>query len=178
MLIETSNNMTNYLEKFTTNSPTACQRFCQVADDCHFFTYQFKTNYCWFFNGSLIFSKRQFNREGYISGPKYCETLHPVSKGGFKIQVHSPFLHIERVNNTLITFNLPTPHTHAWDNCKEICSVNQNCTSFDYCFREENKYFEFFDCNIKDNTLPKLVFKAPNHCVESVKQNCTLTYEE
>ena len=36
MLTETSNNLTNYFEKFTTNSPTACQRFCQVAEDCYF----------------------------------------------------------------------------------------------------------------------------------------------
>ena len=178
MLTETSNNLTNYFEKFTTNSPTACQRFCQVAEDCYFFTYQFKTNYCWFFNDSLIYSERQFIREGYISGQKYCETLHPLSKGGFKIQVHSPFLHIERVNDSMISFDLPTPHTHAWENCKEICSENKNCTSFDYCFREENESFEFFDCIIKDNTLPKLVSKTPNRCVKSVKQNCTLTYEK
>ena len=178
MLVETSNNMTNYFEKFTTNSPTACQRFCQVADNCYFFTYQFKTNYCWFFNDSLIYSEMQFNREGYISGPKYCETLHPVSKGGFKIQVQSPFLYIERVNDTLISFVLPTPHTDAWESCKEICSKNENCTSFDYCFREESTSFEFFDCNIKGNTLSELVLKTPNHCVKSVKENCTLTYNE
>ena len=35
-LTETSNNLTNYFEKFTTNFPTACQRFCQVAEDCCF----------------------------------------------------------------------------------------------------------------------------------------------
>ena len=178
MLTQTSNNGTTYFEKFTTNSPTACQRFCQVAEDCYFFTYQFKTNYCWLFNDSLIYSERQFNREGYISAPKYCETFHPVSKGGFKIQVHSPFLHIERVNDTLISFDLPTPHTHAWENCKEICSEHQNCTLFDYCFREENESFEFFDCYIKDNTLSELGLKTQNHCVKSVKQNCTLTYVE
>ena len=118
------------------------------------------------------------HREGYISGPKYCETLNPVSKGGFKIQIHSLFFLIQRVNAALISFDGPTPHTYAWENCRKNFEENTNCTSFDYCFREENESFEFFDCDMKCNTLSELISKSPNHCVKSIKQNCTLTYEE
>ena len=120
-LIEASNDNPNYFDKMATNTPTACQRFCQVYRGNCFFTYHSKINYCWFFNDRLIFAERQFNGKGYISGPKYCGTPYPVSKGGFKIQVHSPFLYIQGANATLISFDSPTLHTYTLDNYREIC---------------------------------------------------------
>ena len=45
---------------------------------------------------------------------------------------------IQLVNATLISFDGPTPHTHDWENCKEKCEDNTNCTLFDYCYREQN----------------------------------------
>ena len=43
------------------------------------------------FHKGLNISGSKFEEEGYISGPKYCETLHPEVKGGFKIEVDKPW---------------------------------------------------------------------------------------
>ena len=78
-------------------------------------------------------------------------------------------LYIQRVNAILISFDVPVPHTHAWENSTEICKENTNCISVDYCFREENESFDFLDCNIKGNPLLELVAKPPNNYGKSVK---------
>ena len=44
--------------------------------------------------------------DGYISGSKYCETLHPDSKGGFRIEGDKPWLRFHHTGS------------HAWENCK------------------------------------------------------------
>ena len=70
--------------------------------------------------------------------------------------------------------DLPQLPSHAWENCKQICTSNKNCTSFDYCFVKETKEFEIFNCFMKGNTFSETFLKTPNHCVKSVKQNCSV----
>ena len=157
------------------NSPTECQTFCQLITKCYFFTYKFETNQCWFFNKGLDYSEKQFYADGYISGPKYCKTLQPISKGGFEIQVYNSGM---KFNDTLMTLSdLPKIRTHAWESCKRICSLNEKCTSFDYCFKEESKSYELFSCYMKGNTSAEEILKSPRHCVNSVKQNCSVILE-
>ena len=153
--------------------------FLSRFKNCYFFTYKFETNQCWFFHSGLDYLKKRFYAEGYISGPKYCETLHPLSKGGFKIQVDKPWLKFNDTywNYDLYLYDLPKTPTHAWESCKRICSVNKKCTSFDYCFQEENESYELFSCYMKGNTSAETILKSPSHCVKSVKQNCTLIEE-
>ena len=142
---------------------------------CYFFTYKFETNQCWFFNKGLDYSKKQFYADGYISGPKYCKTLQPISKGGFEIQVYNSGM---KFNDKLMTLSdLPKILTHAWESCKRICSLNEKCTSFDYCFKEESKSYELFSCYMKGNTSAEDILKSPRHCVNSVKQNCSVILE-
>ena len=64
-----------------TNSPMECQAYCQGERLCRFFTFKVDTNQCWFFTDMIDYPRRNFKEEGYISGPEYCETTHPVSKG-------------------------------------------------------------------------------------------------
>ena len=116
-------------------------------------------------------SGSKFEEEGYISGPKYCETLHPEVKGGFKIEVDKTW---SKFNETFVWKELPSVITHGWDVCKKICSRNQKCPLFDYCFAKETNDFEFFQCYMKSNTFSETLLKSPNHCVKSVKQKCTI----
>ena len=158
---------------YFTNSPTECQTVCQVTDKCNYFTYNFKTNKCWLFAWRPSVSSSE---DGYISGSKYCETLHPEFKGGFKIQGDKPWL---KFNSSFLvkvskSTDLPQLPSHAWENCKQICTSNKNCTSFDYCFVKETNDFEMFNCFMKGNTFSETFLKTPNHCVKSVKQNCTV----
>lgn len=117
----------------------------------------------------LDYPKRKCKGEDYISGPEYCDTTHPIYKGGFQIQVYKPWL---RFNGTFLWYNLPRLLSHAWESCRRICSFNKNCTSFDYCFSVETNSREVFDCYLKSNTLEEAVIQAPEHCVSSVKQTC------
>ena len=57
---------------------------------------------------------------------------------------------------------------------KEICTTNKNCTSFDYCFAQETNDFELFNCYMKGNTFSETILKTPNHCVKSIKENCSI----
>ena len=157
------------------NSPTECQTFCQLITKCYFFTYKFETNQCWFFNKGLDYSKKQFYADGYISGPKYCKTLQPISKGGFEIQVYNSGM--KSLIDGMKLSDLPKIRTHAWESCKRICSLNEKCTSFDYCFKEESKSYELFSCYMKGNTSAEEILKSPRHCVNSVKQNCSVILE-
>ena len=132
-----------------------------------------KQNKCWMFawKPSITSSK-----DGYISGPKYCETLHPISKGGFRIEGDKPWL---RFNSSFLfkvsqSAKLPQLPSHAWENCKYICSTNKNCSSFDYCFAKDTNDFELFNCYMKSNTFSETLLKTPRHCVKSVKQNCNI----
>ena len=117
------------------------------------------------------------SKDGYISGPKYCETLHPVSKGGFRIEGDKPWL---RFNSSFLvkvsqSAKLPQLPSHAWENCKYICSTNKNCSSFDYCFAKDTNDFELFKCYMKGITFSETLLKTPSHCVKSVNQegrNC------
>ncbi len=174
-LFEFSNDLRNeYLVPIPLfmNSPTECQTFCQRLIKCHFFTYKLETNQCWFFHKGLDYSKKRFYAEGYISGPKYCKTLQPISKGGFEIQVYNTGL---KFNGTHASHTyIPKTRTHAWESCKRICSLNDKCTSFDYCFQEEKKSYELFMCYMKGNTSSEAILKSPRHCVKSVKQNCSV----
>ena len=160
----------NNISRFT-NSPMECQAYCQGERYCRFFTFKVDTNQCWFFTDMVDYPRRKFKEEGYISGREYCETTHPVSKGGFKIQVYKPWL---RFNDTFVWYDLPKMTSHAWENCRRTCSFNKNCTSFDYCFFTENNSSEVFQCYMKSNTLAETVIQTPNHCVKSVKQTCRL----
>ena len=159
----------NNISRFT-NSPMQCQAYCQGDKFCRFFTFKVETNQCWFFT-RIEYAKRKFKEEGYISGPEYCETTHPVSKGGFQIQVYKPWL---RFNDTFVWRDIPTMTTHAWESCSKTCSANKNCTSFDYCFLTETDSNEMFQCYMKSNTFAETLIKTPEHCVKSVKQNCSL----
>ena len=110
--------------------------------------------------------QRKFKEEGYISGPEYCETSHPVSKGGFKIQFYMPWL---RFNDTFVWYDLPKMTSHAWESCRGTCSFNKNCTSLEYCFCKETNSSKVVHCHMKNNTLEETVIQAPNHLVKSVK---------
>ena len=80
-----------------------------------------------------------------------------------KKDLWSRFTHrfyVEWVNDTLISYDLPTPHAHAWESCKDIFPENKSGTSFDYGFQDENESFEFY-CNIDGNTLSQISFKNP-----------------
>ena len=154
-----------------TNSPMECQAYCQGEKNCRFFTFKVDTNQCLLFTDILDYPKSKFKEEGYISGPEYCETTHPVSKGGFKIQVYKPWL---RFNDTFVAYALPKMTSHAWESCRRTCSFNKNCSSFDYCFFTETNSSEVFQCYLKSNTLAETVIQTPNHCVKSVKQTCRL----
>ena len=154
-----------------TNSPMECQAYCQGVGYCRFFTFKVDTNQCWFFTDMVDYPRRKFKEEGYISGPEYCKTTHPVSKGGFKIQVYKPWL---RFNDTFFAYELPKMTSHAWESCRRTCSFNKNCSSFDYCFFTETNTSEVFQCYMKSNTLAETVIQTPNHCVKSVKQTCRL----
>ena len=149
------------------NNPTECQSFCQATKICEYFTYKFDSNRCWFFHKGLNLAQSKFKEEGYISGPKYCETLHPEFKGGFKINIEKPW---SKFNDTFAWKELPSVITHGWDVCKRICSINQKCTSFDYCFVKETSNFEIFQCYMKGNTYAESLLKSPNHCVKSTKK--------
>ena len=127
-----------------------------------------------FFYHGINYLERQFKEDGYISGPKYCKTLQPEAKGGFKVQGYKPWL---LFNDSFVWYDLPKVSTHAWESCKKICSVNRNCTSFDYCFQEENHFNEIFNCNMKGNTFAESMLKALDHCVQPVKQNCSVISE-
>ena len=158
---------------YFTNSPTECQSICQVTDKCNHFTYNFEKNKCWMFAWKPSITSSE---DGYISGPKYCETLHPMSKGGFRIEGDKPWL---RFNSSFLvkvsqSAKLPQLPSHAWENCKYICSTNKNCTSFDYCFAKDTNDFELFNCYMKGITLSETLLKTPSHCVKSVKQNCSI----
>ena len=145
--------------RYFANSPTECQSICQVTDECNHFTYNLKNRKCW------MLASRPSNtstEDGYISGSKYCETLHPDSKGGFRIEGDKPWLRFHHTGS------------HAWENCKEICTTNKNCTSFDYCFAQETNDFELFNCYMKGNTFSETILKTPNHCVKSIKENCSI----
>ena len=116
------------------------------------------------------------SEDGYISGSKYCETLHPVSKGGFRIERDKPWLSFNyfflvKVSESTHLLLLPL---HAWENCKYICSTNKICTSFDYCFAKDTNDFEMFNCYMKGITFSETQLKLPSHCVKSVKQNCSI----
>ena len=113
--------------------------------------------------------------DGYISGPKYCKTLQPISKGGFEIQVYNSGM--KSLIDGMKLSDLPKIRTHAWESCKRICSLNEKCTSFDYCFKEESKSYELFSCFMKGNTSSEEILKSPRHCVNSVKQNCSVILE-
>ena len=160
----------NNTSRFT-NSPMECQAYCQGEKNCRFFTFKVDTNQCLLFTDILDYPKSKFKEEGYISGPEYCETTHPVSKGGFKIQVYKPWL---RFNDTFVAYALPKMTSHAWESCRRTCSFNKNCSSFDYCFFTETNSSEVFQCYMKSNTLAETVIQTPNHCVKSVKQTCRL----
>ena len=158
---------------YFTNSPTECQSICQVTDKCNHFTYNFEKNKCWMFAWKPSITSSE---DGYISGSKYCETLHPLSKGGFRIEGDKPWL---RFNSSFLvkvsqSAKLPQLPSHAWENCKYICSTNKNCSSFDYCFAKDTNDFELFNCYMKGNTFSETLLKTPSHCVKSVKQNCSI----
>ena len=99
-----------------------------------------------------------------------------MSKAGFRIEGDKPLL---RFNSALLvkvsqSAKLPQLPSHAWENCKYICSTNKNCSSFDYCFAKDTNDFELFNCYMKGNTLSETLLKTPSHCVKSVKQNCSI----
>ena len=123
------------------NNPSECQAFCQATKICEYFTYRFDSNRCWFFHKGLNLSDSKFEMEGYIFGPRHCETLHPEFKGGFKIEIDKPW---SKFDDTFVWKELPSVITHGWDVCTKICSRNQNCTSFEYCFAKEKNDFDFF----------------------------------
>ena len=76
-------------EYLSTNSTfTNSLMECQGEKNRRLFTFKVDTNQCLFFTDMLDYPKRKFKEEGYISGPEYCETTHPVSKGGFKSTNH------------------------------------------------------------------------------------------
>ena len=144
---------------YFTNSPTECQSICQVTDKCNHFTYNLKNRKCWMLASRPSITSTE---DGYISGSKYCETFHQDSKGGFRIEGDKPWLRFDHTGS------------HAWENCKEICTANKNCTSFDYCFAQETNDFELFNCYMKGNTFSETILKTPNHCVKSIKENCSI----
>ena len=74
---------------YFTNSPTECQSICQVTDKCTHFTYNFEKNQCWMLAWRPSITSTE---DGYISGSKYCQTLHSDSKGGFRIEGDKPWL--------------------------------------------------------------------------------------
>ncbi len=125
-----------------TNSPMECQAYCQGEKYCRFFTFKVDTNQCWFFIDVIDYPRRKLKEEGYISGPEYYKTTHPLSKGRFKIQVYKPWL---RFNDTFVWYNLPKTTSHAWESCRRICSFNKNCSSLDYCFLRKPIQVKFFN---------------------------------
>ena len=157
-----------------TNSVVECMTVCQVTKECEYFTYNIKTNQCWMFS-RMSFTKS--SEAGYISGPKYCKTQHSTVKGGFEIQGDKYWL---RFNSSFLfkvseNAKLPKLQSHAWEDCKRICTINKKCTMFDYCFAGEENNFEIFNCFMKSNTLAEKLLKTPKHCVNSVKQTCSYT---
>ena len=165
-LFDYSNGITDqYLKKFRrfTNTPMECQAYCQGEEICHFFTFELDTNQCLLFT-DIDYDARKYKKDGYISGPKYCET-----NGGFQIQINKPWLGF---NDTFVWHDLPMQSTHAWESCTRSCSANKNCISFDYCFSTETNSSEIFQCHMKSDTLTEKTIKTPKHCVKSVKQIC------
>ena len=63
------------------------------------------------------------SEDGYISGSKYCETLHPESKGGFRIQIDRSWLKLNSsfLVNVSQDASLPQLPSHARETAK-ICS--------------------------------------------------------
>ena len=111
------------------NTPIECQAMCQDSKLCVYFTYEYESNKCWLFHKGLSYIEDKFNGTGFVSGPKYCRTLQPEFKGGFKIEADKPWT---KFNDTFVWSTLPSLPTHAWESCKNTCSVNKNCTSFKY----------------------------------------------
>ena len=74
------------------------------------------------FTDMVDYPRRMFKEEGYISGPEYCKTTHPVSKGGFDTEVYKPWL---RFNDTFVWYDLPKMTSHAWESCRGPCSFNK-----------------------------------------------------
>ena len=167
--VEYKNNNSDF-----TNSPVECMTVCQATKKCKYFTFNIRTNQCWMFTKIPVTKTPEY---GYISGPKYCETQHPTIKGGFKIEGDKYWLRFNSSFLIKISENskLPKLQSHAWEDCKRICTINKKCTSFDYCFAEEKDSFEIFKCFMKSNTIAEKLLKTPRHCVKSVKLTCSYT---
>ena len=149
------------------NSPFECQSICQYWDECKYFTYKLDTKQCWIIISDVpVEDSGQIQNSSFISGPKYCTSLTPLSKGGFEIKIKAWLGRRKSYNQKWIGFT-----TEAWKGCKRICSINKNCIWFDYCFDGENENNELFTCYFRG--LQESSIETPKYCVKSVKKNCS-----
>ena len=52
--------------------------------------------------------------------------------------------------------------------------MSKSTCVYNYCFTKETNDFELFNCYKKGNTLSETILKTPNHCVKSIKENCSI----